>query len=142
MAFYTQKTCKDHLHEYAEQQDVPPHLPSHRSGSLIAVSGGLVYRAVDRGVFSALQGPAYEPWQNWREPQAGPLNLVRAAILAANPHNMQPWRFRVGDDQIDLYVDTTRNIGAVDPLRCAGIRTRVSRRILSPLRLRLPASAT
>lgn len=83
--------------------------------SLVAVSGGLVYRAVDRGVFTALQGPAYEPWQNWRDPQTGPLNLVRAAILAANPHNMQPWLFRVGDDQIDLYVDTSRNIGAVDP---------------------------
>jgi hypothetical protein len=83
--------------------------------SLVAVSGGLVYRAVDRGVFTPLQGPAYEPWQNWRDPQSGPLNLVRAAILAANPHNMQPWLFRVGDDQIDLYVDTSRNIGAVDP---------------------------
>jgi hypothetical protein len=83
--------------------------------SLVVVSGGLVYRAVDRGVFTAQQGPAYEPWQSWREPQAGPLNLVRAAILAANPHNIQPWLFRVSDTQIDLYVDTTRNIGAVDP---------------------------
>lgn len=83
--------------------------------SLVVVSGGLVYRAVDRGVFTAQQGPAYEPWQSWREPQAGPLNLVRAAILAANPHNIQPWLFRVADDRIDLYVDTTRNIGAVDP---------------------------
>lgn len=99
----------------------PPKKISRRSllraglASLVVVSGGLVYRAVDRGVFTAQQGPAYEPWQSWREPQAGPLNLVRAAILAANPHNMQPWLFRVGDDQIDLYVDTSRNIGAVDP---------------------------
>jgi hypothetical protein len=83
--------------------------------SLVLVSGGLVYRATDRGVFTPLQGPAYEPWQNWREPQAGPLNLVRAAILASNPHNIQPWLFRVTDTQIDVYVDTTRNIGAVDP---------------------------
>lgn len=99
----------------------PPNKLSRRAvlrtglAGLVVVSGGLVYRAIERGVFTAQQGPAYEPWQSWREPQTGPLNLVRAAILAANPHNMQPWLFRVVEEQIDLYVDTTRNIGAVDP---------------------------
>ncbi len=45
----------------------------------------------------------------------GPVNLVRAAILAANPHNSQPWLFHVTRTQIDLYADLQRNIGTVDP---------------------------
>jgi nitroreductase len=45
----------------------------------------------------------------------GPLVLVRAAILAANPHNTQPWLFRVSDSSIELYADTSRSAGALDP---------------------------
>jgi hypothetical protein len=83
---------------------------------LVLTAGGGIWRAVDQGVFSSGQGPAYEPWQNWRDDaQAGPLELVRAAILAANPHNSQSWRFRVTDTSIDIYADQARNIGAVDP---------------------------
>lgn len=86
------------------------------AGTLVLVAGGGVWRAADQGVFSTGQGPAYEPWQNWRsDAQAGPLGLVRAAILASNPHNSQPWLFRVTDAGIDLYADQERNIGAVDP---------------------------
>jgi hypothetical protein len=89
-----------------------------RSGAalLVLVAGGGVYRAVDQGVFRVGQGPAYEPWTSWRGDAAeGPLQLVRAGILAANPHNSQPWLFRVTDARIDLYADTRRNLGAVDP---------------------------
>lgn len=83
--------------------------------TIVAV-GGTVWRAWDQGVFSAATGPAYEPWKNWRNDKSeGPLSLVRAAILAANPHNTQPWLFRVGASQIDLFADTTRRIGATDP---------------------------
>jgi nitroreductase len=46
----------------------------------------------------------------------GPLSLVRAAILAANAHDTQPWLFRIAADRIDLFADRTRTIGAVDPL--------------------------
>jgi nitroreductase len=42
---------------------------------------------------------------------------VHAAILAANPHNTQPWRFRVRTGSIDLFADLARNIGAIDPFR-------------------------
>src|SRR5215469_6691105 len=45
----------------------------------------------------------------------GPLVLVRAAILSANPHNSQPWLFKVTASQIDLYADRRSNLGAVDP---------------------------
>ena len=57
----------------------------------VLVAGGGVWRAYDQGVISAGKGPAYEPWNDWRShPNEGALALVRAAILAASPHNTQP----------------------------------------------------
>ena len=81
---------------------------------LVVAAGGLVWRAADQGVFSTGKGPAYEPWRDWQQAE-GPLALVSAAILAANPHNSQPWRFRVSDTQIDLFADRARNLGTIDP---------------------------
>ena len=82
----------------------------------VLVAGGGVWRAYDQGVFSVGEGPAYEPWQDWRSnSNDGPLVLVRAAILAASPHNTQPWLFKVTSSWIELYVDTARNVGALDP---------------------------
>jgi nitroreductase len=46
----------------------------------------------------------------------GPLELVRAAILAASPHNTQPWLFKISSSRIELYLDVRRNVGALDPL--------------------------
>jgi nitroreductase len=78
--------------------------------------GGGVWRADDQGVFSIGTGPAYEPWKDWRTTAAdGPLELVRAAILAASPHNTQPWFFKVSPSSIELHLDSRRNVGALDP---------------------------
>lgn len=86
------------------------------AASLVLVAGGGVWRAADRGVFSAGRGPAYEPWTTWRTDRAeGPLELVRAAILAANPHDAQPWLFRTTDESVDVYADRRRTVGTVDP---------------------------
>ncbi len=85
-------------------------------GITVLVVGSGVWRAYDQGVFSIGQGPAYEPWKNRStDANEGPLILVRAAILAASPHNTQPWIFKVSETGIELYADTTRNLGAFDP---------------------------
>jgi hypothetical protein len=88
------------------------------SGIAIVVVGGTVWRAFSNGVFSSGQGPSYEPWKDWKtesQQGAGPLSLVASAILAANAHNTQPWLFVVNPNKIDLFADTKRNIGAIDP---------------------------
>lgn len=82
---------------------------------VVLAVGGSVWRAYDRGVFSVGRGPAFEPWRDWQDPKDGLLALVRAAILAASPHNTQPWLFKVTDSSIDLYCDSQRYPGAVDP---------------------------
>jgi len=58
----------------------------------------------------------YAPWRLWDAPELRdtPAALVAAAMLAANPHDTQPWRFRVGLDAIEVYADLTRDLGAMD----------------------------
>jgi hypothetical protein len=80
-----------------------------------AAGAGIAWRAAETGAFGESQGAAYRPWREESE-SSGLYRAVRAAILAASPHNTQPWRFRLADCRIDLLADASRTIGAIDPL--------------------------
>ena len=63
-------------------------------------------------------GAAYEPWRSWRaDGIQSPMTIVHAAVLAANAHDTQPWRFQIRSDRIDVYADADRHLGAMDPYR-------------------------
>src|ERR1700694_5294570 len=82
------------------------------------VVAGTLYRAYDQGVFTTGEGPAYDAWREWDAETGGvSLALVRAAVLATNAHNTQPWLFRISSDRIDLHAVLGRNIGTIDSLR-------------------------
>lgn len=86
------------------------------AGLGIVACGAGVWQVVHEGVFAVGEGPAYAPWEDWRAGlNEGPLALVRAAILAASPHNTQPWRFRVEPGSIELHADPDRSLGDFDP---------------------------
>ncbi|HTT99027.1 MAG TPA: hypothetical protein VMF58_13320 [Rhizomicrobium sp.] len=88
------------------------------AGALVLAGAGLGYRAWDRGVFEVGQGDAFEPWQNWRgNPADGPKQPLNAAILAANPHDTQPWLFQAAGESITVLADRSRNLGSFDPFR-------------------------
>ena len=88
------------------------------AGAAAVALGGLVFRAWDRGVWSGGDGPAYAPWKDWQGTVADGLKRpLRAAILAANPHDTQPWLFQIGDSAITLFADRARNLGTFDPFR-------------------------
>ena len=71
------------------------------------------------GVWSGGDGPAYAPWSDWQGNTAdGVKRPLRAAILASNPHDTQPWLFRSwGQRTITLFADRARNLGTFDPFR-------------------------
>lgn len=81
---------------------------------LVVAEGGGTYRAYDNGVFEASAGGVYDAWRDW-DSARGPLALVSAAVLAANPHNRQAWMFRLSGSRIDVFADRSRSIGAIDP---------------------------
>ncbi|HVV65255.1 MAG TPA: hypothetical protein VHC42_07285 [Rhizomicrobium sp.] len=83
---------------------------------LLAALGG--YRALDRGAFWPARGPAFRPWREWRGVSIeGHRRPLHAAILAASPHNTQPWLFQASGDSIAVLADRSRNLGAFDPFR-------------------------
>jgi hypothetical protein len=81
----------------------------------ILVAGGRVWYAYAEDAVNLEKGPAFEPWTDWNKPQQGILALVRAAILAASPHNSQPWLFKIKENEIEVLADIMRNTGGIDP---------------------------
>jgi len=81
-----------------------------------AVVGALGVRAAMTGALMPASGPAYRPWSDANSHPAGSADaLVAHAILAASPHNTQPWHFRRAASGLGLSADLSRNLGAFDP---------------------------
>jgi len=61
--------------------------------------------------------PSSEPFEARSDVQReeGLRAVVAAGVLAANPHNSQPWKFRVRENAIDVHLDLERALGPVDP---------------------------
>ena len=90
-----------------------------KGGAAAAVvgSGALGWRLFDTGMVGG-NGAPFEAWASYPSLPAGNLlSLVGAAILAASPHNTQPWRFEVGAKRIDLHAVAQRNLGSFDSYR-------------------------
>ncbi|MEO0918257.1 MAG: Tat pathway signal protein [Pseudomonadota bacterium] len=73
--------------------------------------------AVGYGFWPQLDGYHEEVQRQRRLLSANPdlTELVRMATLAANGHNTQPWKFRLGDQRIAILPDLTRRTEVVDP---------------------------
>jgi hypothetical protein len=83
---------------------------------VVAGTGALSYRVYDTAALNPGSGDAYDPWQHWRD-TPGLLGAVGAAVLAASPHNTQPWVFGIRSGAVDVFVDAARGTGTVDPFR-------------------------
>jgi hypothetical protein len=83
---------------------------------LVAGTGALSYRVYDTAALDPGGSDAYDPWKHWRD-TPGLLGAVGAAVLAASPHNTQPWVFGIREDAVDVFVDVARATGTVDPFR-------------------------
>src|SRR5271166_3055749 len=86
------------------------------SALTLVLAGGRMRTANAQGQILP-EGDAYAPWDLWNDSsvRGAPLALVAAAVLAANPHDTQPWLFRISDDAIEVLADLSRNLGAMDP---------------------------
>src|SRR5258708_16198 len=86
------------------------------AGALVLAAIG--YRACDRGVLMTGKGPAYAPWGEWGGGAGeGMMRPLHSAILAANPHDTQPWQFALSQSGLTVIADRARNLGSFDPFR-------------------------
>ncbi len=82
-----------------------------------AAGGVLLFRGgVGCGYYTAESGDAYAPWDFPGTENVPERIAARAAILASNPHNSQPWALQVTASRIDLHADFTRSLGTIDSL--------------------------
>ncbi len=92
-------------------------------GGTLALAG-VTGRAWQQGLLGG-DNPALAAWDEWASGrQIGVLKLVGAGVLAASPHNTQPWAFAVGRLGVDIFEVPSRALGAMDPFgreRLAGL---------------------
>ncbi len=85
---------------------------------------GVAGRAWQQGLLGG-DNPALSAWDDWASGRlVGPLKLVGAGVLAASPHNTQPWAFAIGRLGVDVFEVPGRALGSMDPFgreRLAGL---------------------
>lgn len=69
------------------------------------------------GNFPPESGAAFEPWMFPADETRPEMIAAAAAIIAASPHNTQPWLLSVTPAQIDVWAANERSLGAMDPTR-------------------------
>jgi hypothetical protein len=87
-------------------------------GAVAVVGGGaaLIGNANEAGAYDAAILDTWRHSFSFDPPlRAAQRELVRYATLAANNHNVQPWRFRLSDRSISVSPDFGRGLASVDP---------------------------
>ncbi|GGE13347.1 hypothetical protein GCM10011529_19630 [Polymorphobacter glacialis] len=94
-------------------------------GTGAVLAAATLPRAIDQGLIFDRAQPGLKAWDDWNSRRYdGALSLVSAGILAASPHNTQPWIFGVSRYGVDIFEVPGRNLGAMDPFgreRLAGL---------------------
>lgn len=89
-----------------------------RRKTLALIGGGAVLAATAAAGYDVTRLPrdAMRPWDlagQYADPR---MRALSWAILAPNPHNLQPWKVDVSvPDEVTLYVDTDRLLPETDP---------------------------
>jgi hypothetical protein len=104
---------------FFEETTMDPRIARRDWLKLLLGAGGaglLVRFGAGCGYYSADGGPAFAPWDFPGGETLPEMIAARAALLATNPHNTQPWALHITASQIDLHADFSRNLGTMDSL--------------------------
>jgi hypothetical protein len=80
-------------------------------------ASGLISALPSCGYYPPENGAAYTPWRFPDGETRPAYRVAQAGLLAANPHNTQPWLFEIHDDRVALWADQGRNVGSIDSQR-------------------------
>lgn len=84
---------------------------------LLGLSGAGLVSLPGCGVYRAESGDAFEPW-SFPGGEAVPERVAaRAGLLAASPHNTQPWGLAIAPDAVEVRARFDRDLGTMDSLR-------------------------
>ncbi|WP_299738025.1 twin-arginine translocation pathway signal protein [uncultured Roseobacter sp.] len=94
-------------------------MPITRRKTLTLIGGGTILAAsASAGAFLTTRTPhdALAPWDAAGDYDDPRLNALSFALLAPNPHNLQPWQVALeGEDRVMIYHDASRRLPETDP---------------------------